>query len=314
MSEDCEVTQVRKARFQIGPHASIALGEGVDAELPPEDHAKVRRVAETLKAYRAALKEMLAGKYAALQSVAPIHMTDACCSRACLLQDWIIIRYDQKQTPDQKGFVGLIREGTLATSAPALSGSCVHCPAEIKGYDPGDQVLTLSLSARPADTMALMTQRLYVLAGRSIAHSQAARRPVPLASIRNEFDIQLFCEMAPERSEPARPFILRSTIKLPLHWEAFEIFHPYEHEVWDPRAAPDWAESDLLASVVSQNLADVQFREIDPHSQARKAAAAMLGSFEKLLADPEEPLHQYLKEKPVFSERRCWMPWRPGCP
>jgi hypothetical protein len=228
---------------------------------------------------------------------------------AFLMPDGIIVRHDLKTKPDQKGIVGIIEEGDLASWAPKLSGSFVHCPVESEGYDPGEQVVTLTLSASPTGSPApprpFITHRLFMLARRSpprSANSPAARRPVPLVSVRNAFDVQLLGELLsavdPGRSEPGRPFVMRSRVKLPLGWEALEIFPPYDHEVWDPALAPHWAESDMLAAIVQRNLSDARFRAIDPSAQTRKEVAQMLGRFEKLLAGPEEPLHQYIKANP----------------
>jgi hypothetical protein len=228
--------------------------------------------------------DMLAGKYAALKDVAPTHMTDACCAKAFVLADGIIVRHDLKQTSDEKGFVGILEGGDLASAAPQLSGSFVHCPVEADGYDPGANVMSLTFSVAPSDgsapERALITQRLCAVAARPAADSppkQIARRPVPLVSLRNEFDIRLFGELCAEQPEADRPFIVRSRVKLPLGWEAFEVFPPYEHNLWDPVLAPYWAESDLLASIVQRNLLDAHFRSIDPSAEARREAGKMLG-------------------------------------
>jgi hypothetical protein len=305
MSDDHTSRGIKSAQINIGPNATVTLGEAVDVDLHPEDRAKIDRVRETLKAYRAAVREMLGGRYADLKAVAPKYMTDACCAMAFLLPDGIIVRHDLKSSPDQKGFVAVSREGNLASLAPHLSGSFVHCPDEIQGYNPGEQVVTLTLSAGPEASSAppqpFVSHRLYVVAGRNLptpSHIQTVRRPIPLVGLRNEFDLQLTCELSPEQSETGSSFVLRSRVRLPLSWEAFEVFPPYDHNVWDPSVAPQWAENDLLASVIQQNLVDAHFRSIDPLSQTRKEVAQMLGRFEKLLEGPEEPLHQYIKTNP----------------
>jgi hypothetical protein len=280
----------------------VVFGESFDVEMSPDDLTKIERIAATLRGYRHAATAMLDGKYAALRSMAPTHMTDACCSMAFVLKDGIIVRYDLKSEPDQKGIVGIVEgDGAIEEWAPKLSGGFVHCPVDAEGYDPSEHVATLTFSVEPVDRSApsrtLVSQKLYAVAGRSPPSSASptniTRRPVPLVGIRNEFDIQLLGEL-----ETGRRFVSRSLVKLPFGWEAFEIFPPYDCKIWDPDSAPGWAESDLLASAVQGNLAEEHFRQIDPSAQAQKRVAQMLDQFKNLLDGPEEPLHQYIKAHP----------------
>jgi hypothetical protein len=196
--------------------------------------------------------------------------------------------------------------------SPFLSDQFVHCPADPVGYDPGDKALTLTFSAQPGDRLGpervLMSQRIYAVAARP-THVQSNVRPAPLISISNEFDIRLFCEMQTDGTQPPREFLLRSRIKLPLGWEAFEIYPPYDSDTWNPSVAPLWAENTLLATVIQRNLSTNQLRELDPHVQARKEAAHALHGLEQLLGGDEEPLHQYLKANPKLLMRtlvNCW--------
>lgn len=302
MADDTEPAQIQRVNFLIKPNAPVTISDGVDVELSAEDRRKLGRVGETLKAYRSAVREMLSGKYAALRDLAPTYMTEACCAKAFLLRDGIIIRHDVKRTPDEKGFVGINDDHDLAAMAPTLSGSFVHCPVDVTSFDPGEMGVTLSISTGPADSSSpqppFLSQRLYAVAPRPSSFAKHIH-PSPIAGLRNEFDIQLFCETAPPQgSAGAHSFILRSRVKLPLGWEAFEIFPPYDDDTWNPNTASSWAECDLLASVVRRNLADAHLREVDPHAQARKEAAAILRSFEELLAGPEEPIHQFIRANP----------------
>ena len=319
MASNHASNRIRKARFEVAPNRPLALSEDIDAEaeMSPEVQAKLDRVGRTLDAYRSAVKNMLEGKYEALRAFAPTFLTDACCSMAFLLPDGIIVRHDLKKTPDQKGFVGIIEgDGNLAWWAPRLSGAFVHCPDEPAGYDPHDLVTTVTFLVAPADRSGpertLFSQRLYAIANRSAHHSrqsQPVQRPTPLVGLRNEFDVQVVAQLVSEQSEPGREFIVRRRIKLPLGWEAFEVFPPYDANVWDPSLPPHWAESDLLAAVVQRNLTDAHFRAIDPNAQARKEAAQVLAGFEALLTGPEEPLHQYVKAHPEFllpTKVRSW--------
>jgi hypothetical protein len=234
-----------------------------------------------------------------------------------ILQDGIIVRYDLKKTPDHKGLVGICDDVTLASLAPALSGNFVHCPLSAEGYDPGENVVTLTLSSAPADAPHLqkpfITHRLCAIVHPAAdpvpqqGHPQ--RQPVPLVGPRNEFDLQLVGVQIPEDGGRDRQFIMRSRFRLPLGWEAFEVYPRYDSDLWNPDLAPYRAKADLLAAVVRKNLVDESFRAIDPSAQARKEVARMLNGFRDLLEGPEEPIHQYIRQNPSLllpTQVRAW--------
>lgn len=105
MSDDVKKS-LKRARFQFGQNGPVVLGEplGNDVSgLSPAEHRKIDRLDLTMKAYREALKELLAGKYAMLKDVAPSHMTDRCRAMVFIFPDGILVRYDLKEAPDQKG-------------------------------------------------------------------------------------------------------------------------------------------------------------------------------------------------------------------
>jgi hypothetical protein len=167
-------SHITKAQLVIRPNAPVELGIGEETQFTGsiEERQKLRRISSALNAYRASVKELLAGRYAALKEAAPVHMTDACCMMAFVFSDGILIRYDFKTRPDQKGFIGVLDGGTLASMTPQLSGSFVHCPDVCEGYDPGNQVVTLTLSAcaiGTSDNRIISNSRLYVVARRKAA-------------------------------------------------------------------------------------------------------------------------------------------------
>jgi hypothetical protein len=227
------------------------------------------------------------------------------------------VRYDLKSAPDQKGFVGVPESGSLEAMAPQLSGSLVHCPLEVTGFDPGDQSVTITLSKRPVGTnehSEFAKLRVFVVAQRGRAKDES-KLPVPLVSVLNEFRFQLFGEKLPDEGRPAVPFVLENRVRLPLGWQAIEIYPPFRPEVWDPELATFWAERDLLAAVARRNLGAEYWRNIDPNAQARKQKVRLLADLTNLLNGPEEPLHQFIRECPQIvspTYARAWSKLRLG--
>jgi hypothetical protein len=270
---------LKKALVTVRPNAPLEFSPEGEAEslASREESPKLKRIGETIKAYLRSSRELLQSKYSAIRDLAPTHMTDACFPTAFLFADGILVRFDSQANPDLMVRVGLVPgQGTLAEWAPRLSESFVHCPADAEGYDPGDQVVTLRLSTMTATGQHLgdlSDMRLFAAASlppntsESVATSRG--RPSPIISVRNEFDLALLCQMASEAESAGRRFVVRTRFRIPVGWEAIEIYPPYKSEVWDPELAPLWAEADLLAVAMRRNLREAELRAIDPNAQAR---------------------------------------------
>jgi hypothetical protein len=121
---------------------------------------------------------------------------------------------------------------------------------------------------------------------------------MPLVSVRNEFDFMMELEAEHGQAKSRRRFLLRNRFRIPVGWEAIELFPPYHTDVWNPDLASDWAESDLLGAVLQRNIRDNQFHAIDPNAAARKQMAKLIAECESLLDGNEEPLHQFIKANP----------------
>src|SRR5258706_7946581 len=96
---------------------------------------------------------------------------------------------------------------------------------------------------------------------------------------------------------------MRSVLRLPVGWDCVEIYPFLDLDHWKPEYAPVWAESDILAAVVSLQLREAQFQSLDPKAEARKQYAAHLRTFKELLdSDPEreETLQGFLRDHPAL--------------
>jgi hypothetical protein len=314
-----DLSQLKTGIFKIKPGVPIEiedLTEGQNSN-SAEKRPELGQIGRTLKSYLAATKNLLDGKFSHLRDVVPIHMTDACQPLALVFSDGILIRYDLKSNPDLKILTGVVKEeGTLSDWMPRLSESFLHCPDQLDGFDPGDQTPSISLSLvspLEQEKRELVKSRLYAVASlpksKSGVSPTKAKRPSPIISIRNEFDIMMLGETAPKGDKRGREFITRTRIRLPFGWEAIEVYPPYDPNIWEPNLAHLWAETDLLAAVVRRNLRDSEFHAIDPNAQARKRMAQLISQCETLLNGPEEPLHQFIRANPQLlspTHDRVW--------
>ena len=70
-----------------------------------------------------------------------------------------------------------------------------------------------------------------------------------------------------------------------------------------------WAELDILAALAQANAVSSELNAIDSRAATRKRYADLLEEFERLLAGPEEPVHQFLKSHPELlcpTMERSW--------
>lgn len=269
-----------------------------------------KQVGETLKAYRDAAKELLAGKYQDLQPFAPGHLRGGCNITAVSCSDGLIVRYDLATEGPAKVRTGVV-DASLMEFGPPISEFLVHFPKDPTSYDPGPNGPRLEMakfSLTSDEVQPIATFRPLIFAPLSFPPGTTfpppPHKPPLLVSVTNELEIVLGGRIAPADSDPTDPttathdFVARSKVKLQLGWQALEVFPPFDPQYWKPEYAPLWAETDLLASAARQQFSDAQFAALDPHVTARKTFQHLLQQFEGLLGGPEEPLHQFIKAHP----------------
>ena len=148
-SDKGKSSQLKTGVFTIRPGIPVEISELEEAPSAASNKhmPEIRQIGKTIKSYLNAAKELIEGKYALLREVAPIHMTAACTPTAFVFPDGILVRYDLKPNPELKVLVGIVtEEGTLSDWAPRLTESFLHCPAQPDGYDPGDQMASITIS------------------------------------------------------------------------------------------------------------------------------------------------------------------------
>src|SRR5262249_33102204 len=142
---------------------------------------------------------------------------------------------------------GTLVEPTLVNAAPAFSEAFLHCPEDPTKYDPGNDAvaITLSVRAQTGEERAIGTQRIFTIApapGRSSSAVHGREyRPTPFVSVRSDLELIIEGEAAQPMPGGHNKFIVRSGIRLPVGWEAIELFPPFDPAVWNPENAAAWA-------------------------------------------------------------------------
>lgn len=278
-------------------------------------------VAECLRTYMRAARALLTGKYAGQKQSAPPHMRETCNISILRCSDGIFVRYDIAQ-----GGEGKIRwaESAMGLSelSPQFSDQMIHFPENPSTYIPasgGPEYFLAVLDAEGRIIDQRSIGRLVIYATTKLPEDfqipSPPARPLCLVAIPNEFDLQLSGIVVPSDKPmklveaDAEHFIAHSRVKLPVGWQAVEIYPPLGDEYWKPEYAPLWAELDILAAIVQKNLMTSNLSGLDSRGAARKRYAALIEEFETLLAGPEEPAHQFLKNHPELlctTHDRFW--------
>ena len=318
-SPDSQYPKTGRLRLQPGSPLDITVASDTSIATTPEMALHSRRVGETLRAYLAAVQTLLDGKYKHLQDVAPPHMTSACRPVAFIFPEGILIRYDRIPNSELRVVIGTVAspllkdDGTtvdvfsLSDAAPILSEDFLHCATDPRTCDVENRGLKLALSiaSSVSNETREIAQRRVIAISRLPARepglpNSSCPRPIPCTSVTNDFEIILVCELQNSAQQPGRTVLFRTPIRLPVGWEAIDIFPPYHSDVWDPQLAPAWAECDLLAAVLKRNLRETHFRSIDPNAEARKMIIRMFREYDSLLTGKEEALHQFIKTHPAL--------------
>ncbi len=311
-----------KGKFTMGGGQPLKISEeeparSIEAAELPTDHRLIR---ETLKARRDAGKALLEGRYSHLQELAPPQVRGDCDCLAIVCDDGIIVRYDRRQNEKPKLRIGTVQEelNTVSALAPKLSEGYVYRPAEIVGFElpaDGPKVALSKTDAVTGERSEIAGGQIAIVVpwGEVKTHALGNKRPVPLVSITNEATVQIEGEMfdaeSPAVMGTGQQFVLRSRVKLPVGWETFEVYPPFDAAVWQASTAAMWAELDLLAAAAQRNIQEQQFHAIDPRAAARKQFALLLREFGQLLGGPEAPLQSFLEDHPELlspSHTRVW--------
>jgi hypothetical protein len=270
---------------------------------------ELEAVAAYLKAYRLGARTLLTGSLAGLKDVAPLQLREVCDVFVVRCVDGMLIRYDRSQ--GDKGVMRLaVSEETVSTVVRRLSDGYVRVvddPASFVADDSGP-TLVLSIGAPTGEVREV--SRLYpTIVVRSsfpadFAPPPPPSRPLCLVSVQPIIELEIGGHTAPQSeadtavgSAPDH-FIAHSALRLPVGWEALELYPPQDVAYWDANRAAMCAELDIYAAAAQANLRTIAYQAIDGRGKSRRQYATLLAEFEQLLSGAEEPVHQFLKKHP----------------
>lgn len=311
---------MKRCEISVQPGQPLQLTETNGTETSNAVPNSLKAIGRTLDSYTRAARKLVQSKYGSQRHTVPSHMRGPTTVNIIECSDGVFVRYDAASEGEEK--IGLFcSNDPMAEVAPRFSEQLIYFPADPKTYIPGPGGLEIALAITDPNTGATdVPVRVRPLiygfmppSGSEVPLPPA--RPPCLVSVFNESDFYLGGTLVPSDMplESAGPeaveFVVHSRAKLPVGWEAIEIYPRLGEEHWKPEYAPIWAELDILAAIAQRNAVTLGLNRLDSRGATRKHYATLLKEFESLLCGPEEPAHQLLKKHPELlcpTHERAW--------
>lgn len=311
---------------QLGQPLQFAEDANSEAAGDRQDPKYSKPMARALLAYNKAARQLLGDKHAVLRDVAPAHLRKPCNILVLQCADGVLVRYDIVPKDEAKARFATTKD-RLAQIAPWFSDQVLHFPDDPTTYTlpaPGPELVMGKTDATGVFEETLRFHPV-IIAKTALPDGfempKPPARPILLVAVDNDFAIQTEGRAVPIGLPPTTTgpdidkFITYSRFRLPVGWQRIEVYPLLADEYWVPEYAPMWAELDLMSAVLQRNQIEANLRAIDDRGTMRKKYAALLDEFEALLAGPEEPMHQFLKQHPELicpTTGRWWSKLRFG--
>jgi hypothetical protein len=288
----------------------LQFGDPVEADSPTTpERENANCVADSIKAYCTAAKDLLSSRYACYAEFMPKHLQGPCSTFVIRCSDGVFIRYDAAAEGEPKTRVTALNE-TLANIAPNFSEYFIHygVDPENLNFDEKSPCLVAGIIDAGGAQRDSVSYRLGVFTTGHFPdgylHPKPPLRPACLVSVTNELEVAMGGRLVPsddpllQDGPDVQHFVAHGRLCLSMGWLAIEIYPLLGDEHWRPEYAAAWAECDILAIAAQRNLQEIQLNTLDSRAETRKRYAALLAEFESLLQGPEEPIHQFLLQHP----------------
>jgi hypothetical protein len=295
----------KKARFEFTGDKSTAISDeqGGENDVPEDRRGYVVAAAKAIGAYLRAAATLLAGKMAHLKPHAPEHLIGPTTALVVSCPEGTVVRYEAG-AGSTKIIAGWVEDSLRETVACFSQRLLRLRSAEEPISESPEDGVTLTLSKMSGETKLSTTLCELRVCFDQIQLERTTpprpgRKPWCLGSVRNTLEIGFVGELLSEDSQAnGQRFVSKANLRLPVGWNCIEVYPSATTAEWDAESAPQWAETDLYAAVVSSQIREEAERSLDPNAAARQRFANLLKEFRQLLdsaPEREEILQVFLR-------------------
>jgi hypothetical protein len=276
-----------------------------------EEFATVDRIVRTGRLYRKAMRDLLGGPYKEHAGLFPRYVTSTSNVIYFFTDDGVMMRYEPPAEGEEATSSVGKEPGGLAALLPRYSDGFVvgSHGGQFSPDVPGIEVQQCTIEEGRDPVPIGEKRRLFVVVDLD-AEQTSEGRPRPLGSATSTLTAHFFGDLLDrDEDENGRRFMVRTSMRLPVTWDAIECYKRETYSLWDPAAAKSWAEQDIHAAITRHHVERSQLFAIDPSAATRARYMAVFAEFESLLDGPEEPIQQFLTKHPFIVSPRHEKVW-----
>ncbi len=271
-------------------------------------------IRDTVKAYLKATESLVSGPYSSIRKLVPPYLSDPGNVLIAWCDDGIAIRFERK-IDEEKQKIGMAWDleggSTLSRLVPLISQNLIFCAPDRTSIsaDPtnGQDLVLFTKDAQSEQQAEILRAKIsfHAVIEKPGDLSSPPTKPYCLLSVQNSLELCMEGEVVSQGEElgSGQHFLTRTVLRLPVGWDCIEVYPFFNLESWKPEYAKQWAERDILASIVRAQCRDAELNSLDPNASARKHFSSLLNQFKALLdsnPDREEVLQQFLKDNPAL--------------
>lgn len=270
-----------------------------------EQWVRARSTLQLLQRYWDARKNLLETEIRHVKELIPEHYHEDRAVMVVCFAEGVVARYEQAEG---SGTVVGVSDLPLAKGLRAISENVIWLldEDEAEASEPFGPTFNLHIVGPDGSKMPISEFRCG-LYGRmpkdAVYNGELPRRWLEM---HNTFYLDLVGELRPinKGETGVQPFVQHTPVRLPVAWEAIEVFESITDKDISDSTIRMWAERDVLTEVTRRNTMVQYYLELDPYFEARNSCERILAEFSRVLATAkrEEDLQVFLGANPALLD------------
>lgn len=295
---DIEKTIGRRfIRFQSGLPAQEDVLDANDEQLPDFDRAAAERFFRVFGSYRHKLRAVLRDQMPEARQFIPEHLFTLQKVLICYCPDGVVIRYEPTSADKEELSMG-ITNNSLSDAVEAASEGWLrlHDPSKVDDRPPMMTFRMRRTSRVTGKTDEVLSVGLGITARiPTLEEARGLGRPSHVATSSSSLTIALHGVLGEDPRNAKTGFITQMPVRLPVGWNAIDVYAPFLPEQWEDNNTTNWAMSDIFGIVARRHIEESKWSRLDPDVSTRERLAAILEAGVQLFREPEQKLQTFLE-------------------